>query len=101
MIDALRKYKTILLALVLVVLLYVAYSMFFDRPSSTDVLTSSSASRQQTSANNELLLLLTNLKSITLDDSVFSDPAFRGLKDFGQQLVPEPSGRNNPFAPVR
>ncbi len=51
-------------------------------------------------ANKQFLDNLSNLKAVTLDDSIFSDPAFVSLTDFGLKLVPEPKGRDNPFAPL-
>lgn len=48
----------------------------------------------------EILTLLADLKKITLDESVFSDPVFRSLKDISVELIPEPKGRPNPFAPL-
>lgn len=51
--------------------------------------------------NKQFLDNLTNLKAITLDDSIFKEAAFIGLTDFGLKLVPEPKGRDNPFAPLQ
>lgn len=101
MMEFLARYKIILLIAVLVVVGFVAYSMFFGGTTDSRLLTSTpTANQAQTSTNNELLLLLVNLKTITLESSIFGDSAFQGLVDFGQGLVPEPAGRKNPFAPV-
>ena len=51
-------------------------------------------------SNKQFLDNLSNLKAVTLDDSIFSDPAFVSLTDFGLTLAPEPKGRDNPFAPL-
>lgn len=48
----------------------------------------------------ELVETLLALRSVTLDGSIFTQPAFMSLKDFGTQIVPEPAGRPNPFAPL-
>lgn len=48
----------------------------------------------------EILALLADLKKISLDESIFSDPIFQSLKDFSVELAPEPKGRQNPFAPI-
>jgi hypothetical protein len=50
-------------------------------------------------ADRDLVATLLELRSVRLDGNVFSDPAFQSLKDFGSQIVPEPVGRPNPFAP--
>ena len=51
-------------------------------------------------SGKEILQLLLNLKSLQLNASIFSNPAFRSLKDFGQDIPPQPRGRENPFAPL-
>jgi len=99
MTEILKKYKTLLIIVAIVFVAFVGYSMFSDGGGKDSVLTSQNASTRG-GGDNELLLLLINLRSITLDDSLFRDPAFRNLVDFGQQLIPEPTGRQNPFAPV-
>ena len=51
-------------------------------------------------ANRDLVATLLALRAVKLDASLFSDPAFTSLKDFSTQIVPEPVGRPNPFAPL-
>jgi hypothetical protein len=100
MIETLKKYKTLLIIVAVVIVAFIGYQMFFDVGNSgSNVLTSQSA-LVNGGGDNELLILLINLRSITLDESLFNDEAFKSLVDFGQQLVPEPTGRQNPFAPV-
>lgn len=48
----------------------------------------------------ELVETLLALRAVTLDGTVFNEPAFLSLRDFGTQIVPEPAGRPNPFAPL-
>lgn len=48
----------------------------------------------------EILALLADLKKIQLDGSIFDDPKFQELQDFSRELIPEPKGRPNPFAPI-
>ena len=101
MLESLKKYKNLLVIAVIIIVTFVAYSMFFaGKGIDTDILTSSSISGVQSSANNEILLFLINLKSIQLNDSLFQDPFFKQLKDFGRDLILEPTGRRNPFSPV-
>lgn len=47
----------------------------------------------------DLLTLLARLKSTELDTSLFADPLFVGLRDFGVAITPQPVGRRNPFEP--
>ncbi len=43
---------------------------------------------------------LLQLRAVSLSGTIFSDPAFMSLQDFGTQVIPEPVGRANPFAPI-
>ena len=45
----------------------------------------------------DLLTLLSRLKATELDTSLFADPLFVGLRDFGVAIAPQPVGRRNPF----
>ncbi len=99
MIEALKKYKKAIIVIVVIIVAFVGYSLFSGGDNGGNVLTSQNPSAQ-TAGDNELLILLINLRSITLNESLFNDSAFKSLVDFGQQLIPEPIGRRNPFAPV-
>ena len=46
----------------------------------------------------DLLTLLSRLTTTELNTSLFSDPLFVGLRDFGVAIAPQPVGRRNPFA---
>lgn len=48
----------------------------------------------------DLLAALALLKTIQLDTSVFADPIFKSLSDWGKTIPPQPVGRRNPFAPL-
>ncbi|MCE9643943.1 hypothetical protein K8Q93_01715 [Candidatus Parcubacteria bacterium] len=48
----------------------------------------------------DLLTTLLSLHSLSLDPTVFGDPVFRNLKDFGIPIPAEAVGRSNPFAPL-
>jgi hypothetical protein len=39
------------------------------------------------------------MKSTKLDSAFFTDPVFLSLKDSSVEIVKEPVGRKNPFAP--
>jgi hypothetical protein len=53
-----------------------------------------------TEADSDIVNVLLELRAVTLSGTIFSDPAFVRLKDFGREIVPEPVGRANPFAPL-
>jgi hypothetical protein len=48
----------------------------------------------------KILAILEEMKSITLDTGIFTDPMFQNLSDFTVELAPEPISRPNPFAPI-
>jgi hypothetical protein len=100
MIEILKKYKVLLIIIAVLIMAFVGYSIFYPGGDEGSVLTSQNGNIKSGGGENELLILLINLRSITLSNSLFSDPAFNRLVDFGQKLIPEPVGRDNPFAPV-
>jgi hypothetical protein len=50
--------------------------------------------------DQEVVTTLLALHAVTLSAPIFDQPAFAILKDFGTEIVPEPIGRPNPFAPL-
>ena len=50
--------------------------------------------------DGEIVSTLLELRAVSLSSTIFSDPAFMQLKDFETEIVPEPVGRPNPFAPL-
>ena len=44
--------------------------------------------------------LLQKMGQVSLDDSIFTNSAFRNLKDNTVSFSPQASGRPNPFSPV-
>ena len=56
---------------------------------------------QDAALGDKFLALLLNMRTIKLDPTLFSDPAFSSLRDFTTDLPPEADpGRVNPFAPL-
>lgn len=51
--------------------------------------------------SNELVILLGSVQNITLNDSIFYNPAFMALRDISIPLLREGNeGRPNPFSPI-
>ncbi len=98
MIGILKRFQNIIIAAILIVGAFIGYTYFFA-PSNGPVLTKQDASATP-AVDQDLISLLLELKSIKLDENIFSDVAFKSLQDFSQELVPEPVGRTNPFAPL-
>lgn len=92
----LTRYRNVIITVLVALGGFVAYSIFIGTPGSVLIEESAPA---QTAVEQELIALLIELRSIKLDLSLFENPEFQSLTDFSQELVPEPVGRENPFAP--
>lgn len=97
--NLITKYKNILTIGVVLLAAFVAYSVFL-KPDTSAPLTATAINATQSAVDQELITLLSQLRSISLDVAIFSDEQFHSLKDFSQEIVPEPVGRTNPFAPL-
>lgn len=100
MINFFKQNQTAVLATVLIVIGFFVYSYFFTGKKDTNSVLKTETVSTVAPADQDLISLLLELKSITLDESIFSNPSFQSLQDFSQELVNEPVGRVNPFAPL-
>ena len=97
--DFYNKYKNILLVIVITVVVFFIYSTFFSgRGSSNSFLqTEIVGGEGEALVGKELLATLLELRSLSLDESIFSTRAFIILRDFSQEVQPQATGRPNPF----
>lgn len=61
------------------------------------------ASAEENQAQTQFKALVSELNTISLSGdaiSIFSDPKFMALTDLATQVMPEDSGRLDPFAPI-
>ena len=105
------KIKNIIIFSVIGVILVFIY-FFFIKASPDEEVTLVSSSPNQEESNTttasdtsaiaqEFLTLLLSVKSIKLNDAIFSSNAFNSLHDSSIILVPDGNeGRPNPFAPI-
>lgn len=96
--NILKQYQTGIAFVLIVLALFAAYQFFIaegDAPALTATPTAAAGPDQ------DLVALLFELKGIRLDTALFEDSLFQSLKDFGTDLVQEPVGRVNPFAPLQ
>lgn len=49
---------------------------------------------------SDVIALIQQIKTLRIDQSIFSDPAFLSLTDYTTPIPPQPVGRPNPFAPL-
>jgi hypothetical protein len=74
-----------------------AYFMFFSGGSGN----SATVTTDETSPlSQDVLVTLSNLHTIKLDSTIFTDPVFVSLTDYGVAIPPQAAGRRNPFAPL-
>lgn len=64
-----------------------------------DALLTTAGAPSASPVDKELVGTLLQLRKVELSGTIFSDPAFQRLQDFGTQIVPESVGRPNPFIP--
>lgn len=96
--DFILKHKG---AVVGVVLLVIAGAWWGFAGSSKDpAVLQTEGAAAKTSVDRDVVQALIALRAITLSDAIFKDPAFATLRDFGIQIVAEPIGRRDPFAPL-
>jgi hypothetical protein len=100
MMHFLKQYQAVIAIVAVIVAAFVAYSIFFKHVE-TPVLTETTISETQNPVDQQLIALLLTLHGIKLDAALFDDDRFKSLRDFGQELVPEPVGRPNPFEPLK
>jgi len=92
--NFLKKNKTPILGGAAVLALLWVYLTYFSGSSAPLVATS------EINVSGDLLVTLNSLHTIRLDASLFSDPSFASLSDFGVAIPPQDAGRRNPFSPV-
>lgn len=94
--DFLKKNKTGIIVIVVMLAGIFVYMNYFSGPSSSAVVTTSDTS---SAVSTDLLRTLGSLHTIKLDQTVFTDPVFVSLSDYGVVIPPENVGRGNPFLP--
>lgn len=99
MLDYLKENKG-LAAIVIIVVLGVAGYFAYRSSDNTALLSSTGMATPTSQISRELLLTIGDLKTITLDNSIFADAAFMSLVDFRVDIPLQPVGRDNPFAPL-
>lgn len=98
MASSLLRNKLVLAILVVVVLGGAWYGLSSSGSSGPPAALTSSGS--DTSGDSSIVSSLLALQAITLSGTILSNPAFVSLKDFTTAIVPEPTGRSDPFAPI-
>jgi len=90
--DTLIKNKTAIVALVILILGFLAYSILFSSDQVEETVTSGE--------NTDILELSQELSNISFDQELFTSPGYMMLKDFSAELEAQPTGRSNPFGAI-
>ncbi len=104
--------KKIIIIVVIVILAFVGYAIMIsgNKKESASGVTRQSVSTTpagQTSSaatldgpGKEFVTQLLAIQNIKFNLQFFNDPVFRGLQDWSREILPQESGRPNPFAPL-
>jgi len=93
------KQNMIAIALIGVVAIGGGWYFFSSGSGEDEILTTENVADAQGEVEQNIVDTLLKLRSVSLSGTIFSDPAFSALQDFGTQIIQEPFGRLNPFAP--
>ena len=81
-------------------LLVLAFAWYGLSGGSTSTPTLTTTGGSGNAADKNLVSILLALRAVKLDATILSDQSFLSLRDFSTQIVPEPVGRQDPFAPL-
>lgn len=99
-----RNIINIVILVLIVAVLGIGYQFFFagNSSSSASLQTTGALSSKSNSIADtaDFLAIVAGLRSLKLDTSLFSNPAFKDLQDFGVTLSPQPVRNSNPFLPL-
>ncbi len=99
MMDYISQHKLLSLVL-LVVLIGAAWWGFTSTNAPSSVVSTDAIGAATGTQDAAIVSTLLQLQAVALSGTIFSDPGFLSLQDFTTQVVTEPVGRTNPFAPT-
>lgn len=73
------------------------YLFYGSSAEPSGAVTEISVSPLERTIGKDMLETLSKMKITALDESIFDDPVFRSLRDFGVEIASQPIGRRNPF----
>lgn len=100
MVSSLFKNKTLLLLGGGVVVALLIWYGFLRSDTKASLLTTEELTTTNGEVDSDVVATLLTLRAVSLTGSIFEDPAFQQLQDFGSEIMLEPVGRPNPFAPI-
>lgn len=100
--ETLNKWKNPVITILVLGIVFAAGYFYTTRNRETtdSLLVGTSSVNQVLAVDGDLLKTLGKLKKLQLDVTIFNNPVWQALHDFGRTLSPQPKGRQNPFAPL-
>ena len=95
MLKSLKQNKSLILSILVIVLGFYVYNSFFK----TDI-ASFTVDESVRTIGTEIVRTYDNLQSVSLDQKIFSSPAYLNLTDFTVEIPKQAVGRDNPFASI-
>lgn len=102
--------KKISIIVVVIILAFIAYSYLISgnkqsssgvsKQAVTTTSTASPGSAALDGPGKDFVTQLLAIQNIKFNLDLFNDPVFKGLQDYHRDLVPQDTGRPNPFAPL-
>ncbi len=93
--NFLQNNKNIIITIIIFVIGFYVFKYFKNTTSPTESLDTSVVS-----AGKDVVDLSNSIKTATLNNSLFSIPAYKALQDFSTEIMSQPMGRTNPFSPI-
>lgn len=90
--------KNIILFVVLLLGAFLAWKYYFA-PAEEEGALLTTQNVALSGSEGEVLRALIDIRSIKIDETIFSSKIFESLVKFGREVTAEPKGRDNPFAP--
>ncbi len=92
------KIQNIIVVAGLVLLIGLGYYLYDKNKDSILATNTTVVSTQISVESADFLRRLNELKSLSFDDSIFTDPRFRSFADRQRPIIQKPIGRSNPFS---
>lgn len=95
-----KDIKRIIIGVIIVVILLLGFYFFGSTSKEGDSQLSSNKLDDTGVMGKNIITLLLELRSLKLNETMFSSNVFKSFNDFGIEIEPQPVGRNNPFLPI-
>ena len=86
--------------LLVVIIIAFAWYFFFREKPSQDLALLELESGPSSATTFEILSTLNQVRNLKIDSEFFRSQAYQSLVDYNVEIIPQPIGRQNPFAPI-